>query len=116
MSSIRVNPNPTPDLLAALSDVQQQVNTATLQLATGSRINQPSDDPAGAAQVTQIHSSAPSGRLVSEEQRQYFRIAPNRGLHAQFGRDRSHSRDQPWDSRRERDPFRCRRGQRSTGT
>ena len=55
MSSIRVNPNPTPDLLAALSGVQQQVNTATLQLATGSRINQPSDDPAGAAQVTQIH-------------------------------------------------------------
>jgi flagellar hook-associated protein 3 FlgL len=54
MSSIRVNPNPTPDLLAALSEVTQQVNTATLQLATGSRINQPSDDPAGAAQLTQI--------------------------------------------------------------
>jgi flagellar hook-associated protein 3 FlgL len=55
MSSIRVNPNPTPDLLQALAEVQQQINTATLQLATGSRINQPSDDPVGAAQLTQIH-------------------------------------------------------------
>jgi flagellar hook-associated protein 3 FlgL len=55
VSSIRVNPNPTADLLAALAETQRQVDTATLQLATGSRINQPSDDPAGAAQLTQIH-------------------------------------------------------------
>lgn len=58
MNAIRVNPNPTPDLLAALAEVQQQVNTATLQLATGSRINQPSDDPAGAAQLVQIHAGS----------------------------------------------------------
>lgn len=52
MSSIRVNPNILPDLLTALNQTQQQENTDTLQLATGSRINQFSDDPAGAAQMT----------------------------------------------------------------
>lgn len=51
MSSIRVNPYPLPDLLAALAITQQQQNTASLDLATGSRINKPSDDPAGAAQM-----------------------------------------------------------------
>jgi flagellar hook-associated protein 3 FlgL len=51
MSSIRVNPNVLPDLLSALAQTRQQENTATLELATGSRINQPSDDPAGAAQM-----------------------------------------------------------------
>jgi len=51
MSSIRVNPNVLPDLLSALAQTRQQESTATLELATGSRINQPSDDPAGAAQI-----------------------------------------------------------------
>jgi flagellar hook-associated protein 3 FlgL len=51
MSSIRVNPLILPDLLSALAQTRQQENTATLQLASGSRINQPSDDPAGAAQM-----------------------------------------------------------------
>jgi flagellar hook-associated protein 3 FlgL len=51
MSSIRVNPYIQPDLLAALADTRQQQNTASLDLATGSRINKPSDDPAGAAQM-----------------------------------------------------------------
>jgi len=55
MSSIRINPFPIPDLLQALEKLQQQQNTATLQLATGSRINQPSDDPEGASQLVQIH-------------------------------------------------------------
>lgn len=49
MSSIRVNPNILPDLLSALQQTRQQEATSTLELATGSRINQPSDDPAGAA-------------------------------------------------------------------
>lgn len=53
MSGIRVNPFPMPDLLVALEQTKQQENTATLQLATGSRINTPSDDPAGAAQLVQ---------------------------------------------------------------
>jgi len=51
VSSIRVNPYPLPDLLAALADTQQQQNTSSLDLATGTRINKPSDDPAGAAQM-----------------------------------------------------------------
>jgi flagellin-like hook-associated protein FlgL len=46
MSSIRVNPYPLPDLLTALADTQQRQNTSSLDLATGTRINKPSDDPA----------------------------------------------------------------------
>jgi len=55
MSSVRVNPYPMPDLLTALDNLLQQQQTATLELASGSRINKPSDDPAGAAQMAQIN-------------------------------------------------------------
>ena len=55
MSAIRVNPNPTADLLAALAQNQQQQQIALLQLASGTKINAPSDNPAGAAVLTQIH-------------------------------------------------------------
>jgi hypothetical protein len=55
VSSIRVNPYILPDLLAALDNTRQQADTASLELATGSRINKPSDDPAGAAQLISIH-------------------------------------------------------------
>ncbi len=55
MSAIRVNPNPTADLLAALAQNQQQQQIALLQLASGSKINAPSDNPAGAAVLTPIH-------------------------------------------------------------
>jgi flagellar hook-associated protein 3 FlgL len=54
MSSLRVNPYPMPDLLAALENLQQQQNTATLELSSGSSISKPSDDPGGAAQLTRI--------------------------------------------------------------
>jgi flagellar hook-associated protein 3 FlgL len=54
MSSIRVNPYPMPDLLAALEQLQRQQSSATLELATGSSINKPSDDPAGTAQLIKI--------------------------------------------------------------
>jgi flagellar hook-associated protein 3 FlgL len=56
MSSIRVNPFPMPDLLTALEQLQQQQDTATLQLSTGSKINRPSDDPAGAAELVVIQN------------------------------------------------------------
>lgn len=46
---MRVNPNPTDDILAALSMTQERQQTVLLQLATGKRVNQPSDDPAAAA-------------------------------------------------------------------
>jgi len=55
MSSIRVNPFPMPDLVAALEQLQQQQINATLQLASGSSINKPSDNPAGAAQLVKIN-------------------------------------------------------------
>jgi flagellar hook-associated protein 3 FlgL len=44
-----------PDLLAALEQLQRQQSNATLELATGSSINQPSDNPAGAAQIVKIN-------------------------------------------------------------
>ena len=56
MSSIRVNPYPMPDLLAALEQLQQQQTNATLELGTGSSINKPSDNPAGAAQLIKINN------------------------------------------------------------
>jgi flagellar hook-associated protein 3 FlgL len=43
-----------PDLLAALAESQRQEDNALLQLASGRRINQPSDDPGGAALLSQI--------------------------------------------------------------
>lgn len=55
MSSIRVNPYPMPDLLAALEQLQQQTSDTTLELATGSTINKPSDNPGGAAQVIRLN-------------------------------------------------------------
>jgi len=58
MSSIRVNPFPMPDLLAALENLQQQQSTATMEMGTGSTINKPSDDPAGAAQLTLVNAAS----------------------------------------------------------
>jgi len=57
MSAIRVNPYPMPDLLAALENLQQQQSTATLEMGTGSTINKPSDNPAGAAELVQIQNA-----------------------------------------------------------
>jgi flagellar hook-associated protein 3 FlgL len=46
---MRVNPDPTRDILAALTRAQQEQERAMLQLASGRRVNVPSDDPAAAA-------------------------------------------------------------------
>jgi flagellar hook-associated protein 3 FlgL len=48
---MRVNPNPLPDLLSALGQNQQQINTDLNEIASGSSISAPSDDPAGAAML-----------------------------------------------------------------
>ncbi len=48
---MRVNPNYMPDLLAALNQSQLDAQRALMQLASGSRIDQPSDDPAAAAML-----------------------------------------------------------------
>lgn len=50
---MRVNPNPTPDLLAALGRTQQQVNTDLLEISSGKSVNVPSDNPAAAAALVQ---------------------------------------------------------------
>jgi flagellar hook-associated protein 3 FlgL len=50
---MRVNPNPYPDLLAAVAQTQQQINTDEREIASGSSINVPSDNPAGAASLVQ---------------------------------------------------------------
>jgi flagellar hook-associated protein 3 FlgL len=46
---MRVNPNYTPDILTDLFQQQSQEQTYIQQLATGLRVNEPSDDPAAAA-------------------------------------------------------------------
>lgn len=48
---MRVNPNPLPDLLAAISQSQKQINQDLEQIASGQTINRPSDNPSGAAML-----------------------------------------------------------------
>src|SRR5271165_737893 len=54
--SVRINPNPAPDLLAAIAQNRQSQNTALQQLSTGLAVNQLSDNPAAAAEVTLNHA------------------------------------------------------------
>jgi flagellar hook-associated protein 3 FlgL len=49
---MRINPNPTPDVLAALQQAQGAQQAANEQLATGKRVNRASDDPVAAALLT----------------------------------------------------------------
>jgi flagellar hook-associated protein 3 FlgL len=50
---MRINPNPLSDLLAALNENQQQINTDLEQISSGQSVNAPSDDPAAAAALVQ---------------------------------------------------------------
>lgn len=50
---MRVNPNPYPDILAAVGRTQQQVVVDEQQIASGLSINVPGDNPAGAAVLVQ---------------------------------------------------------------
>jgi flagellar hook-associated protein 3 FlgL len=50
---MRVNPNPLPDLLAALNDSQLRSQQASLEIASSRSINVPSDNPAAAALLVQ---------------------------------------------------------------
>jgi flagellar hook-associated protein 3 FlgL len=49
--STRINPNNLPDLLSALQAAQQNAQTASLQVSTGRRVNNPGDDPAAVASL-----------------------------------------------------------------
>ncbi len=53
--TIRVNPNPAPDLLSAIALDRQAQNTALQQISTGRRANQLSDNPTAAANVVFSH-------------------------------------------------------------
>ena len=48
---MRVNPNPLPDLISALQQTQQQINTDLQQISSGQTVSKPSDDPAAAAML-----------------------------------------------------------------
>jgi len=50
---MRVNPNPLPDLLAALDQTQQHINTDLAQISSGQSVSVPSDNPAAAAELVQ---------------------------------------------------------------
>jgi flagellar hook-associated protein 3 FlgL len=50
---MRVNPNPYPDLIAEAGQTQQQISTDEQQIASGSSVNVPSDNPGAAAVLIQ---------------------------------------------------------------
>jgi flagellar hook-associated protein 3 FlgL len=56
--SLRLNPNPLPDLLNEIQQAEQNLNTATLQLSSGHSVNQLSDNPDAAAQVVLNHNQS----------------------------------------------------------
>lgn len=57
MSSVRLNPNILPDLLAGLDQSQQQFDQADIELASGRSINEPSDNPSGTAALILNHAT-----------------------------------------------------------
>lgn len=56
--TIRLNPNLLPDLLTAVQQSEQNMNTATQQLASGRAVNQLSDDPSAVAALVGNHDQA----------------------------------------------------------
>jgi flagellar hook-associated protein 3 FlgL len=55
---VRVNPNPMPDLLAALNQTQLEVQQAELEVSTGRSVNVPSDNPTAAALLIENNDQA----------------------------------------------------------
>jgi len=55
---MRVNPNPMPDLLAALNQTQLQAQEAELEISTGKSVNEPSDNPIAAALLIENNDQA----------------------------------------------------------
>src|SRR5208283_1944398 len=64
---MRVNPNPMPDLLAALNQTELEAQQAELQISSGKSVNEPSDNPSAAAQLVENNDQATfnSGYLQS---------------------------------------------------
>lgn len=63
---MRVNPDHTSNLLSALQRISSEEGTVLRQLASGKRIENPSDDPAGLAALVQLQNS-------DENSQQYVR-------------------------------------------
>jgi len=55
---MRVNPNPMPDLLAALNQTELEEQEAELQISTGRSVNEPSDNPTAAALLVENNDQA----------------------------------------------------------
>jgi flagellar hook-associated protein 3 FlgL len=55
---MRINPNPMPDLLAALNQTELEAQEAGLQISTGRSVNEPSDNPVAAAQLVENNDQA----------------------------------------------------------
>ncbi|MGA7291813.1 MAG: flagellar hook-associated protein FlgL [Terriglobales bacterium] len=55
---MRVNPNPMPDLMAALNQTELEEQQAELQISTGKSVNEPSDDPTAAALLVENNDQA----------------------------------------------------------
>jgi flagellar hook-associated protein 3 FlgL len=64
---MRVNPNPLPDLLAALNQTQLEAQEAAFQISTGKSVNEPSDNPTAAGLLVENNDQATfnSGYLQS---------------------------------------------------
>src|SRR5271157_2701049 len=64
---MRVNPNPMPDLMAALNQTALEEQQAELQISTGKSVNEPSDNPTAAALLVENNDQATftSGYLQS---------------------------------------------------
>ena len=55
---MRINPNNTPSLLAALAQTQKEEQAAMQEISSGRRVNMPSDDPTAAAVLVGNHARA----------------------------------------------------------
>jgi flagellar hook-associated protein 3 FlgL len=55
---MRVDPNPMPDLLAALNQAEEAEQEATLEISTGKSVNEPSDNPTAAALLIENNDQA----------------------------------------------------------
>jgi len=64
--SLRINPDPAPDLLAAIAANRKERNTALQEISTGRNVNQISDNPAATAEVVLNH-------IQSSQDNQYLR-------------------------------------------
>jgi flagellar hook-associated protein 3 FlgL len=59
--SLRINPDPAPDLLSAIAQNRKAQNTALQEISSGRKVNQISDNPAATAEVVLNHIQSDQG-------------------------------------------------------